>query len=235
MKDYLVKLCQGMGLELSPRAAEAFMVYKDLLLDWNTRMNLTAITEEKEVMEKHFADSLSAAIGFDLAGKRAIDVGTGAGFPGLPIKLAFPEVDMTLLDALQKRLDFLAEVQTTLGITGLTLIHARAEDGGQDPALREAFDVCFSRAVAALPVLAEYCLPFVKVGGYLVALKGPDGEREAAAAQNALKILGGTVREMKAVTIPGTDLAHTLVVVEKIAPTPKKYPRNAGKIKKSPL
>lgn len=166
---------------------------------------------------------------------RVIDVGTGAGFPGIPVKIACPEIKLTLLDSLQKRIGFLQEVGSQLGLEGVHYVHSRAEDGGQNPQYREGFDLCVSRAVANLSVLAEYCLPFIKVGGRLAALKGPDAAAEAEQAKGALKKLGGRLVEIKDVAIPHTDLSHKLVFIEKIAPTPKKYPRNAGKIKKEPL
>ena len=162
-------------------------------------------------------------------------MGTGAGFPGIPVKIACPDVEMTLLDSLQKRIGFLEEVGSQLGLSGVHYVHSRAEDGGQNPDYREQFDLCVSRAVANLAVLAEFCLPFVKVGGRLAALKGPDALREIEEAQGALKKLGGKVAEVIDVEIPFTDLQHKLVIIEKTAPTPKAYPRKAGKINKNPL
>lgn len=228
--------CVQMGISLQEAQLEQFMTYLSLLLEWNEKMNLTAITEPREVVLKHFADCLSLVPWVEWKkGLRVIDVGTGAGFPGLPIKLACPEITLTLLDSLQKRIGFLQEVGSRLGLHDVEYIHSRAEDGGQNPLYREKFDLCVSRAVANLSVLAEYCLPFIKVGGRLAALKGPDAAAEAEQAKGALKKLGGRLVEIKDVSIPYTDLSHKLVFIEKIAPTPKKYPRNAGKIKKEPL
>ena len=228
--------CEQMGVSLGEKETEQFMTYLSLLLEWNEKMNLTAITEPREVVLKHFADCLSLVPCVEWRdGMRVIDVGTGAGFPGIPVKIACPEIELTLLDSLQKRIGFLQEVGSQLGLEGVHYVHSRAEDGGQNPQYREGFDLCVSRAVANLSVLAEYCLPFIKVGGRLAALKGPDAAAEAEQAKGALKKLGGRLVEIKDVAIPHTDLSHKLVFIEKIAPTPKKYPRNAGKIKKEPL
>ena len=224
-RDTLARLLResaaGLGVALTAETAAQFLTYQDLLLDWNTRMNLTAITEPREVVLKHFADCLALLTAVDAAGKTVIDVGTGAGFPGLPLKLACPSAQVTLVDALQKRLDFLAAVQAALGLSGLALLHGRAEDLGHDQSLREGFDLCVSRAVADLPVLLEFCLPFVKVGGRLAALKGPALPQELERSQKALSLLGGRVVLAQETTIPGTELHHHLLVVEKIAPTPK--------------
>lgn len=228
--------CEQMGVSLGEKETEQFMTYLSLLLEWNEKMNLTAITEPREVVLKHFADCLSLVPCVEWRdGMRVIDVGTGAGFPGIPVKITCPEIELTLLDSLQKRIGFLQEVGSQLGLEGVHYVHSRAEDGGQNPQYREGFDLCVSRAVANLSVLAEYCLPFIKVGGRLAALKGPDAAAEAEQAKGALKKLGGRLVEIKDVAIPHTDLSHKLVFIEKIAPTPKKYPRNAGKIKKEPL
>ncbi len=228
--------CKQMGVSLGEEQTQQFMTYLSLLLEWNEKMNLTAITEPRKVVLKHFVDCLSLVPWVEWKrGMRVIDVGTGAGFPGIPVKLVRPEIELTLLDSLQKRIGFLREVGAELGLEGVEYVHSRAEDGGQNPLYREKFDLCVSRAVANLSVLAEYCLPFVKVGGRLAALKGPDAAAEAAGAAGALAKLGGRLVEIRDIVIPHTDLSHKLVFIEKIAPTPKKYPRNAGKIKKEPL
>lgn len=235
-KALLQDCCEKMGISLSEGQLEQFMTYLSLLLEWNEKMNLTAITEEQDVVLKHFADCLSLVPLLEWrTDMQIIDVGTGAGFPGIPVKIACPAVKMTLLDSLQKRIGFLQEVGSQLHLDGVTYVHSRAEDGGQNPAYREQFDLCVSRAVANLAVLAEYCLPFLKVGGRLAALKGPDAAAEVEQAAGALKKLGGRLVEIKDVEIPHTDLSHKLVFIEKVSPTPKKYPRNAGKIKKEPL
>ena len=235
-KVLLQESCEKMGVSLTEEMASQFMTYLSLLLEWNEKMNLTAITDKKDVVQKHFVDCLSILPHLSLNGQeKIIDVGTGAGFPGIPVKIACPDVEMTLLDSLQKRIGFLEEVGSQLHLSGVIYVHSRAEDGGQNPDYREQFDLCVSRAVANLAVLAEFCLPFVKVGGRLAALKGPDALREIEEAQGALKKLGGKVAEVMDVEIPFTDLQHKLVIIEKTAPTPKAYPRKAGKINKNPL
>lgn len=235
-KELLQDCSEKMHLSLSEEMAEQFMTYSSLLLEWNEKMNLTAITDEREVVLKHFADCLSIVPYLEVKeGTKMIDVGTGAGFPGIPVKIVMPEVSVTLLDSLQKRIGFLEAVVTELGLTDVECVHSRAEDGGQNPKYREQFDYCISRAVANLSVLAEYCLPFVKVGGALVALKGPEVQAEIDGASDALAKLGGRVKTLVDVTIPHTDLSHKLVIIEKVAPTPQQYPRSAGKIKKKPL
>jgi 16S rRNA (guanine527-N7)-methyltransferase len=235
-KMLLQSCCEQMHIQLSEQMAEQFMTYMSLLLEWNEKMNLTAITEEREVILKHFADCLSLVPYLKITeSTKIIDVGTGAGFPGLPVKIACPSVSMTLLDSLQKRIGFLEEAIQSMGLREVACVHSRAEDGGQNPLYREQFDYCVSRAVANLAVLAEYCLPFVKVGGTLAALKGPDALDEIKEAKGALEKLGGKVTEVIDVTIPFTELSHKLIFIEKVAPTPKAYPRKAGKISKNPL
>lgn len=232
----LLESAQALGIALSETQTDQFMQYLSLLLEWNEKMNLTAITDPVEVVQKHFIDCISVLPHLDLQGDETIiDVGTGAGFPGVPLKIASPALQVTLLDALQKRLTFLDTLTQSLQLSDVTLVHSRAEDGGQNPELREQFDLCVSRAVANLAVLLEYCLPFVKVGGRLAALKGPDAAQEIEQAQNALQTLGGKVTTVIPVTIPHTDLQHQLVLVEKISSTPQRYPRKAGKISKKPL
>ena len=221
---------------LSNAQSEQFEKYFELLVDWNEKINLTAITEEYDVITKHFLDCLmcekSGVISNDTT---VIDVGTGAGFPGIPIKIATPGVKVTLLDSLAKRLNFLSEVISELKLENIITVHARAEDGGRDKSLREKFDVAVSRAVANLSTLSELCLPFVKVGGYFVSMKGPGAEEEIAAAKNAIKILGGEIEKVIPYDIPTTDLQHNLVVIRKISPIPDKYPRQAPKPAKMPL
>lgn len=235
-KSLLLESAQALGIALSETQTDQFMQYLSLLLEWNEKMNLTAITDPVEVVQKHFIDCISVLPHLDLQGDETIiDVGTGAGFPGVPLKIASPALQVTLLDALQKRLTFLDTLTQSLQLSDVTLVHSRAEDGGQNPELREQFDLCVSRAVANLAVLLEYCLPFVKVGGRLAALKGPDAAQEIEQAQNALQTLGGKVTAVIPVTIPHTDLQHQLVLVEKISSTPQRYPRKAGKISKKPL
>lgn len=232
----LQQSCEKMGITLTEHMTTQFMAYMDLLLFWNEKMNLTAITEQNDVILKHFADCVSVLPHLALQGNESvIDVGTGAGFPGIPLKIACPCLSVTLLDALQKRIGFLEEVTNALSLQNVTCVHSRAEDGGQNPQYREQFDLCVSRAVANLAVLSEYCLPFVKVGGRLAALKGPEAAKEVEEAKVALQKLGGNVIQILDVEIPFTDLQHKLILIEKVAPTPKIYPRKAGKINKNPL
>ena len=215
---------------------QQFDRYATLLLEWNTRMNLTALTEPKDVAVKHMIDSLSAYDAALFAGQPAvIDVGTGAGFPGLPLKIFAPHIHLTLMDSLAKRVSFLEAVVQELGLDGVRCIHARAEEAARDKAHRERYDLVVSRAVARLPVLLEYTLPFVKKGGHLLALKGRAWEEELQESTRSLKLLGGTVRETRPVRLPGLDDQRAVLVIEKTAPTPKAYPRKAGTPAKKPL
>lgn len=223
------------GVSLSETQYAMFSAYAELLTDWNQKMNLTAITEPFDVATKHFADSL---YGLPWIGEQAhiIDVGTGAGFPGIPLKIAKPGCSLTLLDSLNKRLNFLNAVISALNLTKTETIHARAEDGGAKKSpLRESFDVSVSRAVSQLNVLAEYCLPYVKVGGVFLAYKGSDTTEEHNAAKEAIRLLGGETEEIVPYTIARTDVTHSIIVIRKVRPTPEQYPRQQGKIAKQPL
>lgn len=235
LEQLLIESCNKINVNLNEKQIKQFIDYKDMLLEWNEKMNLTAIIDEKEVILKHFVDCLVICSSAELSGKKIIDVGTGAGFPGVPIKIACPDIDITLLDSLNKRINFLNELKYKLGLENVNCIHSRAEDGGLDKALRESFDFCISRAVANLAVLSEYCLPFVKVGGSFISMKGPDVEDEIREAEKAIKVLGGKIVEVKKEVIPETDITHSLIIIEKVNPTPAKYPRKAGKAKKEPI
>lgn len=235
IEELLAESCKKINIELTEKQIKQFIDYKDMLLEWNEKFNLTAITDEREIILKHFVDCLAISAGAELAGKKIIDVGTGAGFPGVPVKIAFPDTQMTLLDSLNKRITFLEELKNKLGLENVTCIHSRAEDGGADKTLREGFDLCISRAVANLAVLSEYCLPFVKVGGCFISMKGPDVKDELNESEKAIKVLGGEVKEVKLINIPETDINHSLIIIKKIKPTPSKYPRKAGKAKKEPI
>ena len=235
-KKILIEGSKKLGLTLDEKQIEAFMRYKALLVEWNQKMNLTAITDEVDIMTKHFLDCMSIQKAFPMEKvKTLIDVGTGAGFPGLVIKIAFPWIKVTLVDSLNKRLNFLKEVIQELGLEGVECVHARAEDLGKNKVYREQFDVCASRAVANLAVLSEYTLPFVKEGGYLIALKGQKIEQEATEAQKAIILLGGEFVEIIDAQVPMTDLEHKIAKIKKIKKTPKAYPRKAGEPTKAPL
>jgi len=231
-----MRAATSVGVSLSPETAEKFDTYAARLVEWNEKVNLTALTNPTDIVWKHFADSLSAAPHLPNTPFSLIDVGTGAGFPGVPLALLRGDVSLTLLDSLQKRLTFLDTLCAELELP-VTLVHARAEDGGHDTALRGKFDVATARAVATLPVLCEYCLPFVKVGGRFLGMKGPSGEEELAAAKTAITRLGGKVAGTKTLTLDreGDPFDRTLIFIDKIAETPKAYPRPAAKIKKSAL
>lgn len=225
-----------LGVTLTKEQVDQFLKYYELLVEWNGFMNLTAITEYDEVMKKHFVDSLSLIKTFDVnKSVKVIDVGTGAGFPGLALKIAYPNLQVTLLDSLNKRINFLNEVILQLGLTGVETVHGRAEDFAKPDKLRGKFDLCVSRAVANLSTLSEYCLPFVKVGGEFISYKSEKITEEMAAAKNAINILGGKFDRSEEFTLPGSDIYRNLVVIKKVKDTPKKFPRKAGLPSKEPI
>lgn len=234
MKNLLKNGCSELKISLDDIQLDNFIKYMELLLEWNENVNLTAITEPKEVITKHFLDSLTA-LSLIPENASVADIGCGAGFPGLPLKMARDDIKLTLLDSLAKRINFLNEVASETGVTGVECVHSRAEDAGQDKAYREHFDVAVSRAVANLTTLCEYCLPFVKVGGSFVALKGPLAEDELIAAKKAIHLLGGELVKVADVLVPFTDLNHKIVIIKKVAKCPKAYPRKAGTPAKKPL
>lgn len=234
MKNLLNEGAKTLGISLNDVQLDNFIKYMDLLLEWNENVNLTAITEPKEVITKHFLDSLTA-LNLIPEGAKLADIGCGAGFPGLPLKIARDDIKLTLLDSLAKRINFLNAVITETGVSGVECVHSRAEDAGQDKAYREQFDVAVSRAVANLTTLCEYCLPFVKVGGVFIALKGPLADEELAAAKKAICILGGELMPTVEASVPFTDLNHKIVIIKKVAKCPKEYPRKAGTPSKKPL
>lgn len=234
MKDFIIKYFKGLNIEIDTERAEKLIIYKNLLVEWNKVMNLTGITQDKEVVIKHFADSITPLNIVDFENKSVIDVGTGAGFPGLPLKIVCPSIELTLLDSLKKRLNFLEEVCSKTE-TAAKFVHGRAEDMGQDENYREKFDIAVSRAVAPLNILAELDMPFVKTGGYMLALKGPSAYEEIENSKKAIEILGGKIEEVVEVSLPDTELKHTIVVIKKLTETPEKYPRRMKKIEKSPL
>ena len=234
----LIDYAARVGVTLSPETAARFNLYEQRLVEWNEKMNLTAITDPYGIVVRHFTDSLTLLPHLPAGPCSLIDVGTGAGFPGIAVALCRPDIRLTLLDSLRKRLGFLEAVCDELGVP-VTLIHARAEEGGRQKELREQFDVATARAVAALPVLSEYCLPFVKVGGSFFAMKGPSYTEELQAAKGAIRLLGGELRETQVLTLPHeegeTPETRAILAVGKIAPTPTQYPRRTANISKSPL
>lgn len=234
--DLMKRAANEVGLELTELQYEQFIKYMRLLQEWNEKINLTAITDDEEVIKKHFIDCIKAFKSDAIKNaKTIIDVGTGAGFPGLPIAIMNPNVKVTLLDSLNKRINYLNTVVRELGLKNVTTIHSRAEDGARKPELREKFDVATSRAVANMAVLSEYCMTYVKKDGYFVALKGPSVDEELKNATNAIKTLGGELKEIIEVSIEETDLKHNIVEVKKLNPCSKTYPRKAGTITKKPL
>ena len=234
MDEMEVLLRRGLSeLGLPETAAAPMARYAQLLLETNQVMNLTAITDPTDVAALHFLDSAALLTLTDLKGKTVADVGTGAGFPGLPLKIAEPSIHLTLLDAQGKRVRFLETVCAQLGLTGVACVHGRAEEFAADR--RESFDIVTARAVAALPVLCELCLPLVKVGGCFLAMKSVDSDAELDSAKHALELLGGQVETLRDYQIPGTNVYHRLVVIKKFRKTPEKYPRAFAKIKKNPL
>lgn len=232
----LAEAAAAFGRPLTHAQMCAFTVYHDLLRAWNEKINLTAITEPRDVAVKHFVDSL-ACYKEEIfpVGCAVVDVGTGAGFPGLPLKIIRPDIRLILLDSLNKRLNFLREVAEQLEVTGVEYVHARAEDGGRRSGLRDAHRVAVSRAVARLNVLAELCLPFVEPGGYFVALKGAQYREELAEAAGAIEKLCGVVEDVRPVRLPGLEDSRAVIYVRKTAPTPATYPRRPGIPEKKPL
>ena len=235
MQDILTAGFRELGLTPPPGAIDKLCQYSELLLEQNKVMNLTAITQPEQVARLHFLDSAAILAHTSLAGKSLIDVGTGAGFPGLVLKILEPSLNLTLADSLGKRVTWLEEVCARLGLEGVTCIHARAEELSLEVPYRDGFDVATSRAVAAFPALCELCLPLVKVGGQFIAMKSVDSSAEVQAGERAVKTLGGKLSAPVDYPVPGAGVTHRLVVVDKLSPTPKGYPRSWGKIKKAPV
>lgn len=224
------------GIELSDTQVEQFMIYKNLLQEWNEKINLTAITDDEGIIKKHFIDSMAILkSGVIKDNDSVIDVGTGAGFPGIPLKIIKPDIKLTLLDSLNKRIKFLETVCKEAGLEGVKCVHMRAEDGGRDKTLREKYDISTARAVANMRTLSEYCMPFVKVNGHFVALKGPSGYDELEEARNAIGTLGGKPLDIIETEIPGEDIKHNLIVVKKHKETEKRFPRQPKQISNKPL
>ena len=234
--DILKQGIEDFGLEANETVLNNFQKYRELLVEWNQKMNLTGIEDEKEVFIKHFLDSISTVTnGYVQKEMSLIDVGTGAGFPGLPLKICLPELKVTLLDSLNKRINFLQEVAKEIQIDDIEFIHGRAEDFGKKDEYREQFDIATARAVAGLPVLMEFCVPFIKVGGYFVCLKGPNANLELEESKKAMEVLGVEYIEKIDIKLPEVDLHHNILVFKKTNNTPSKYPRKAGKVSKNPI
>lgn len=234
--DSFKQALEELEIQLSEKQINQFIQYYELLVEWNKVMNLTGITEWEEVVQKHFVDSLTLIHAVDLTESyKVLDLGTGAGFPGIPLKIAFPHLEIVLLDSLNKRIKFLNEVIAQLGLTGITAYHGRAEEFAKKAEYREQFDLVVSRAVANLSTLSEYCIPYVKIGGYFVSYKSGDVQEELEKSEKAIDILGGCLEDVEEFTLPQSDISRTLVVIEKEQSTKKKYPRMGGKPSKEPL
>ena len=239
--DYLNSLLSELGIELDKRQACQFLDYYKLLVEWNEKINLTAITEYNDVCLKHFADSASLVrmypsyddMSSSLSGKTLCDVGTGAGFPGIPLKILVPDLKVTLFDSLDKRIKFLDTVISELGLSGIEAVHGRAEDLARTD-YRASFDHSTARAVAALPVLLEYCLPFLKDGGTFIAYKS-DADEELSQSEHALSVLGGKIVSRENFLLPRSDISRSIIFISKVGETPGAYPRIAGKPSKQPL
>lgn len=240
LQEILKDGAKAFNIELNDNQIESFLKYKDVLKEWNEKINLTAIEDDNEIIIKHFIDSLSIIpyllpIAHSPSPElKVIDIGTGAGFPGIPIKIIMDNAKVSLFDSLDKRVKFLAEVVRVLNLKKIDAVHGRAEDFGIKKDFREAFDVVTARAVANLPVLLEYCLPFVKVGGLFIAMKGSSTE-EVEGSSKALRILGGKIEEIKEVTLPFSDFKRNIILIRKLRQMPSNYPRKAGKPSKEPL
>lgn len=226
---------QELGLTLTELQMNQFLRYYELLVEWNKVMNLTAITDFHEVVIKHFIDSLSLVKVRIPEKERLLDMGTGAGFPGIPLKIAFPELQVVLLDSLNKRISFLETVIEELKLQKISAFHGRAEDFGHKEGFRESFDLCVSRAVAKLSILSEYCVPYVKTGGYFIPYKSGKIEEELLEAERAVQILGASIEGCEEFLLPGTEIERSFVLIHKRKKTPGQYPRTAGKPTKEPL
>jgi len=235
--DKLIKEAQQLfGIQLNPRQVNALAIYERELLEWNEKFNLTAIRDAEGIRTKHFLDSISCVLAWkETPPRRLIDIGTGAGFPGLVLKILYPTLRLTLVESVGKKVRFCKHVVECLGLDHVDSIHARAEDLGQIPEQREQYDWAVARAVANLPILAEYLLPLVRVGGTALAQKGESGPAEAQSAEKAFKILGGKLRQLIPVTLPGVVDERYLVLIDKVAATPRQYPRKPGQAAKHPL
>ncbi len=232
--ELLIDGAKEFNISLNEEQLNNFFKYKSILKEWNEKINLTAIEDDKDVIIKHFIDSLSIMPFIKDDGLSLIDVGTGAGFPGIPVKIARESIEVTLLDSLEKRVKFLNEVIKENALRGIKALHGRAEEMGVLTEYREKYDICTARAVSNLPVLIEYCLPFVKVGGCFIAMKGSSIE-EISNSKKALDIIGGKIEEVREFNLPFTDSIRNIIIIRKFRQTPTRYPRKAGKPSKEPL
>lgn len=234
--DYLVKTLSSWNFDISDEQINKLDIFYEMLIEKNKVMNLTAITDFDEVLIKHFADSISICQVLDNDKvSNAIDLGTGAGFPGIPLAIMFPNIQFTLMDSLNKRILFLQEVVDALHLTNVSLVHGRAEEAGRNKLYREQFDLCVSRAVANIATLSEYCLPFVKVGGQFISYKSGDVKEEIDNSGSAINRLGGDIADSFFFTLPDTDINRSFILIDKVKNTPKAYPRKAGTPSKEPL
>lgn len=238
--DEISKISRGLqelSIEADREQCGQLFEYYRMLVEKNKVMNLTAITDFDEVVLKHFVDSAALVKIYDLENKeiRLLDMGTGAGFPGIPLKILFPKLQVVLLDSLNKRIKFLQEVAEALSLEGIEAVHGRAEEYGRKENFRESFDLCVSRAVANMATLSEYCIPYVKKGGYFIPYKSGNIEEELSSSQMAVKVLGGKVEEVKELVLPGSDIKRTFVKIKKLQATNKKYPRMGGKPSREPI
>lgn len=235
-QEQFTQLLEEKGITLSDRQLEQYEIYYRTLVEWNEKMNLTAITDKGEVYLKHFFDSLTAGFYFDFRQDLSLcDVGAGAGFPSIPIKIAFPEIHVTIVDSLNKRIHFLEHLAKELQLENVRFIHSRAEDFGQLKDHRESYDIVTARAVARMSVLSELCLPLVKVGGTFIAMKGSSGQEELQAGKKAITLLGGAVKEKYSFLLPVEESERNIFLVTKEKPTPKKYPRKPGTPNRNPI
>ncbi len=235
----IIATAHAVSVQLSPAQADALLTFRNLLVEWNERFNLTALTDDASVLSLHFADSLTvvSAIQELSSGKtlRVIDVGTGGGFPGIPLKIALPHLRIVLMDSTSKKVQFCDEVIRALKLQGAHATHGRAEEASHQPAHREHYDIVIARAVAPMQTLAEYLLPFANAGGYVIAMKGSDAQAETNTAESAISKLGGELVRIENVSLPNRDDKRALVVLRKVRPTPKLYPRQGGAPRKDPL
>ncbi len=235
LEKLLIDGAWDLGIKLNTQQVWMFETYTSILLDWNKRVNLTSIIDPKEIAIKHYLDSLTCLVAGIPENAKVIDVGTGAGFPGMPLKIVRQDLDLTLLDSTKKKLHFLDAVCSELGFLDIELLHGRAEEAGKDEIYREGFDMVLSRAVTEIKILAEYCLPLTRVGGFMLAQKGPDVVEELKEGKKAIETLGGSLAKVIPIKVPCSDYKRNIVLVEKIGHTPCEYPRTQAKIAKNPI